>query len=360
MSDNYELVGNICRSLASINDHWPALLIAPSSQKLGGPRGGVSTRGVPEHDPINDPLGVMVEDDHLDTDADMDRATRAVALSRLATDILNGWCRVVVEDRPVTTVLPNGLSVPSMVEFMERHADWMADHDAAEDCASELSDLAKRIGSLVAPTRKEWHHLGSCPLTIERDEDAPSEICNGRVRVPIGGDQSEASCSRCEVKATIRWWEEAMGRFDEVVGSVEMARQIFVRLHVRISERTVRNWARSGRIKRFIPFGPEPREIRWWFSVRSVLDEVAHMDRECPMCGRLWSGTGEVCLGCYQAMRTATRRYAEPKLPTPAAISLRPVRVVPDSHNTDRPERCHFSDLPMNQCACGRAHRVSA
>lgn len=33
---------------------------------------------------------------------------------------------------------------------------------------------------------------------------------------------------------------------------------------------------------------------------------------------------------------------------------------VADPHDTDRPNRCHWSDLPVGQCACGRHPKESA
>ena len=344
---NYELLGSIRRSLHDIRTHWDALLAPVTSAGQGGA-----------------PSARITRDDHDEAEDDIDRTTRVVSLRREVIDVLNAISRWVAEDRPVTKALPNGIDAPSMIEFIERHAEWIADRDAEDDGyeSTRLKELAGRVVAMTAPPRKEWHHLGACPLilTAEAVEDG-AQVCNGKVRVPIGGDQSEATCSRCETKAAIRWWEEAMGKLDEVVSAVDMARIVFTSLHVRVTERTIRNWARAERITRFVPFGPQPQDVRWWFSARSVLDEVARMDRDCPMCGRVWSGAGEVCSRCYHAMESARPRHAEPKRPTPVASNLRPRHVVPDRNDTDRPQRCHFSDLPLNQCACGRRHeQVSA
>lgn len=345
MTDNYELVGNIRRSLRDIRTHWDAMLVPPSGISQGG---SASAR--------------ITLEDHDESESDIDRATRVVSLRREVIDVLNAISRWVAEDRPVTKALPNGGSAASMIEFIDRHAEWIADRDA-EDGGYEsgrLKDLAARVVGLTAPPRKEWHYLGACPLELnDPAEGHEPEACNGRVRVAIGGDQSEATCSRCEQKAAIRWWEEAMGKLDEVVSAGIMARVIFTSLHVQVTERTVRNWARQGRITPFTPFGPQPLEVRWWFAARSVLDEVARMDRDCPMCGRVWSGQGEVCSRCYHDLMVARPTRAKPKAATPAPVSLRPARVVPDGIDLDRPERCHWSDLPLAQCACGRSHEMA-
>lgn len=336
---------SIKASLSTITRHWDALLAmaTPSGARAGGPKGALITA-----------------DDHDPTDADMDRATRVVSLRRFATDVLNGWSRVVMEDRPVTKALPDGHSVPSMAAFLQVHAQWLSGHEAADVCASELKELAAQLPARTDPPRKEWHRLGDCPFVVE------DRFCSGRVRVRIGGDEQTAACSRCEQAGPVQWWEEVLGirPIERIVGAVDLARILHDRLHITVTERTVRNWAREGRITPHTPFGPQPKTPRWWFNPRDVLDEVARMDRQCPMCGRVWSGQGDVCSRCYGAMQSARPRQRSEHRHTPAARSLTgwcpwPRNVVPDSHDTDRPERCHWSDLPLDQCACGREHAAS-
>jgi hypothetical protein len=346
---------SIRNSLRTITTHWDALTVLPSTKIPGAARGSKPSRGVPAHDPVTDPLGKMVADDHAPDDSDIDRVTRMVSLRRSATDVLNGWSRVVMEDRPVTRALPDGRSVLSMAQFLDRHAQWVSWSDAATDCQNELADIARQVQAMAAPKRRDYVYLGDCPFVVE------DWFCNGRIRSRIGGDE-EATCSDCGQTAVIGWWEQVLGitQPEPIVGAVAMAKILHERLHVTITERTVRNWARDGRVAAFIPFGPQPREPRWWFEPRTVLDEVARMNRECPTCGRDLQGFGEVCGPCYTKIQDARPVQAEPKRHTPAPIQLFPRRVVvPDSHDTDRPTRCHYSDLPVNQCACGHGHLMS-
>jgi hypothetical protein len=349
MSDNYELVGSIRRSLQDIRDHWDAML-TPTG---GSGRPGSATARI-------------TLEDHDERETDIDRSTRIVSLRREVVDVLNAISRWVAEDRPVTKALPNGTDALDMIGFVDRHAEWIADLDAEDNGyeAGRLRDLSKRVTSLVAPPRKEWHYMGDCPFVPDFDEpldmhivtENPPWFCTGRVRVPVGGEQSAATCTDCGRVGPVRWWEEVLGVPDEVVDAEEMARRIFDSLHIRVTGRTVRNWVRGGRISPFVPFGPQPLNPPWRFLARSVLDEVARMDRDCPKCGRIWSGEGDVCPACWYAMQSAVPRKAEPKRHTPAPISLRPRHEVPDSHDTDRPDRCHYSDLPIDQCACGHEH----
>ena len=341
MTDNYELAGNIRRSLHDIRTHWDTLLQPTTT----GGQGGAPTARItlPDHDP---------------SETDIDRTTRIVSLRRETIDVLTTIARWVAEDRPVTKALPTP-TADSLALFVDRHADWIADRDADDNGyeAGRLDDLAKRIVAMTAPPRKEFHTIGAgCPLEVGTGDEAVT--CNGRVRVPIGGDQSEATCSRCGKTAVVSWWEDMMGMAvdEESVRSYDIAHMLAQRLKMTVTERTVRNWARDERIAVVHQFGPQPQKPNYWFNPRIVLGQVARMDRDCPMCGRIWSGEGEVCSRCYHAMRSATPRKAEPKRPTPAAVSLRPRHVVPDRDDTDRPNRCHWSDLPLNQCACGRRH----
>lgn len=363
MTDAYRVTGStaeveaaILGSLATITNHWDALLVPNTSHAAPGqPRATTSSRGVPAHDPDTDPLGVLVKDDHLDTDEDIDRATRAVSLRRFTVDVLNGWSRVVMEDRPVTKALPDGTDAMSMCGFLEVHARWMSGHEAATDCADELGALARDITRMVVPKRKDYVYLGDCPFVVE------DWFCAGRVRSRIGGDK-EASCSDCGQTAVIEWWEDVLGisPVEGIVGAVRMAEILHDRLHITVNERTVRNWARWGRITAFVPFGPQPQTPRWWFDARATLDEVARMDRECPSCGRGYQGVGDVCARCYTAMQDARPTWAKRRKHAPAPVQRHPRRILSDPHDTDRPDRCHWSDLPLTQCACGRPHRVSA
>lgn len=335
MTEAYIATGSIRRSLADISAHWDAMLVPSSGAGL---HGAATAR--------------ITADDHADTEADIDRATRVVSLRREVLDVLNTISRWVMEDRPVTKALPDGLSVPSLIEFIDRHAEWIAERDVEDNDyeTDRLKDLANKVVKIVAPPRREWHYLGDCPFVIE------DWFCAGHVRVPIGGDQTQGLCTDCEQVGPVPWWEDVLGVAvdEESVRAVDMARILAERLEVTVTERTVRNWARDKRISTVPQFGPEPRQPRYWFSPRTVVDEVARMDRDCHMCGRIWSGEGEVCPSCWYAMQYAAPRKAEPKPLTRAPISLTPRRVVPDSHDTDRPERCHWSDLPLDQCACGR------
>jgi len=223
---------------------------------MGHRTGGKSSRGVPAHDPETDPLGVMVEDDHLDTDEDIDRLSRIVSLRRHAADILNGWSRVVMEDRPVRTALPDGSSVPSMAAFLVVHAQWMSGHESAEDCRDELGKVASKVKAITSPTRKEWISLGSCPIETEFDPERGIEVCAGQVRAWPRAEDREgevmAKCQRCGTEAVASWWERQMFTDPELrqwLTDAELVPFLHSTFGIVVKENTIRQWVRRDVLK---------------------------------------------------------------------------------------------------------------
>lgn len=227
----HDLETAMLASLRGISTHWDAMLTPTSS---GGQGGSQSAR--------------ITADDHADTEADIDRATRIVSLRRFTVDVLNGWSRVVMEDRPVTKALPDGSDAKGMCVFLERHAQWMSGHEAVEDCAGELADIARRIDNLVTPKRREWIALGSCPLKAETETP-----CGGQVRAwPRAEDRDGevmAKCQTCGTEAVATWWESQM--FDDAELKVWLTDADLVTFVHRsfgqvIKESTVRQWVTRG------------------------------------------------------------------------------------------------------------------
>jgi len=230
----HDLESSMTESLDAISSQWNAML---TPQLGGGALGGPKSQSAR-----------ITADDHSDTEVDIDRTTRVVSLRRYATDVLNGWSRVVMEDRPVSQALPDGTSAPSMCAFLSVHAQWMSGQDAAEDCAEELSRLAHRITSLVQPSRKTWMDLGSCPLKFETNEP-----CGGKVRAyPRSTDadgEVMAKCRTCGTEAVASWWESEMfddAELKEWLTDAELVTFVHRTFGKVIKEATVRQWVRRG------------------------------------------------------------------------------------------------------------------
>lgn len=200
----------------------------------------------------------ITADDHAETGADIDATTALVSLRREVVDTLNGWSRLVMDDRPVTKALPDGMSALSMCAFLERHAQWASGHEAAEDMAGEVSALARKVKAVTQPQRREWINLGSCPLEVEADTDEGLAMvtCNGQVRAwPRETDddgQVMARCRRCGIEAVTSWWESRM--FDDAELKVMLtAEEVVTFVHRAygkvIKSVTVRQWDKRGVIE---------------------------------------------------------------------------------------------------------------
>ena len=339
-----QLGDDIVKHAAAIRRGWPHMLPEDApAQRLG--RASVSA-------------GILREGDDDDTsEDDLDQQTLLMHRRRNAMEVLNGWCRAVMEDRDITNPksLPLGSDVDAMCRFIERQADWIGWQEFATDCRDELEEIAETVGAYSDPWRREFHRVGACTFVVD------DRFCNGTVRVQIGADESEATCSGCEQVAPIEWWEEVMGVVVHVepVGAQALASILADRLKVTVTERTVRNWCRDGRLTPWIPFGPQPNpqdKPRYWFDARRAVEEVALMDRPCSMCGTLWSGKGPVCSRCYATVQRSSPKYAEPRNVL-APIKVRAVRLPDPPRVEGEKVLCPGSDLPMAWCGC-RRHAV--
>ncbi len=351
----------ISTAVSSIRRDWPHMLPTEAPAQRIRPARAASVGILGSNDE---------RDDHTTTasgkESDIDPLTRILSLRRHTMEALNGWSRILMEDVPVTNsdALPLGDDVLGMCVFVDRWASWKGHQDDAFDCAEELEDFARRIHRIADPPRRERIQLGPCPLVVEGDiPDVYDRFCRGTVGIPIGGDEDDAECDGCEERAPLRWWEEVLGiTRREFVRPTELAVILEDRLGVKVTGRTIRNWAREGRVTPMPMLGPvedpetPPRPDRvpaYWFEVRMALDEVARMDRECPTCGRIWSGVGVVCGRCWHATH-GVRAALAPERPQIVVGSVAPAPARLQICVLDERVRCEWSDLPKAWCACGR------
>lgn len=201
-TETQRLGDDIRQAMVNLRRDWPHMIRPGEPQAPGwASRSGVTL------------------DDHSPSDADQRRIDRALSIRRFAQDQLNSWCRVVVEDRNITNgaTLPLGTDVLAMAAFIDREAEWLSGHEAAQDCRDELVDLAHHCHRIAFPTRRESISIGRCPLEVPGEQDVLA-VCGGDVRSRPATEgehdgQAWAACSRCGEIAVASWWEDRM--FDD-------------------------------------------------------------------------------------------------------------------------------------------------
>ena len=221
-----EIETSLTRSLTTIVTHWDQMLTPRSSGSIARGTGAA----------------VTLADDHSDTETDTPRLERLLSLRREVTDCLNGWARLVAEDRgiseplvlckhpkrvAVTLLWPkvgptlpqvrcrtkrglvgrnhvvDGNNVEDLLAFLAQHAQWFAGHEAAQDAADELRPLAARVKATVDPPRKDWVNIGTCPLFVSIDGEA--HPCRTPLRAYPG--KGKITCRGCGFENDIVWWE---------------------------------------------------------------------------------------------------------------------------------------------------------
>jgi hypothetical protein len=237
-TETQRISDDIATAMRNLRRDWPHML----------PRGGnVVAPGWESN------TGVRL-DDHDPRESDTRRIDRIMSQRRFAQDQLNGWCRVVMEDRPIRnpSTLPLGTNVPDMATFLERHAEWMSGHEAAQDCRDELVEQAHACHLIASPPRRESMSIGTCPLE-QPDAEGNATQCGGDVRCRLNEDDRDgeayAACNRCGEVAVASWWESNM--FDDPETRRWLTDADVVTLIHRIygevvQQATVRQWVKRG------------------------------------------------------------------------------------------------------------------
>ena len=148
--------------------------------------------------------------------------------------------------------VPDGLDPLGLAQFIERHADWVSGHEAAQECRDELVDIAHRCHLVAFPTKRESFSIGRCPIEIPGEQDV-LEVCNGDVRSRPFTDgerdgQAWCACNRCGQVAVASWWEDRM--FDDPetqrwltdAGVVTLIHRLYGEV---VAQSTIRGWVRN-------------------------------------------------------------------------------------------------------------------
>ena len=272
-TESQHLEQRITQALVTIRREWPAMMpVGASGSRPGG--GAKST--------------LITADDDDDTGHDIDRHTRLVSIRREVTAELAQWCRLVIDDRPVTATSVDGSDVPGMCVFLERHAQWLSGHRDAEEAADRIAgcgpdcEAANLVAShscagiVHAVTRHALppivdrarpprpRHIGTCPLEWEaQDDDGNLEMreCGGDVRAfptpftdPTREEQIKQplpTCNRCGTAADVAWWYREMygdHGLSHLVTVDELITVIAVRLDYIATRDQIRQWKHRGKI----------------------------------------------------------------------------------------------------------------
>lgn len=232
-----ETEAQIIADLTVIRDLWDRML--PTIQAIPlGQIGGGSSRSSTDDGKHNS-----------DGNADVDNLDIVISDRGDITAVLQGWCRVVVEDFDVTTVIPHGHDVHGMCVFLERWARHMTGHEACDDMAAELHDAARKVLHYAKPKRKDWLGIGICPI---RDDETRTP-CGGNVRAYPDQDAGEswARCDSCNTRAVVSWWEHEIfgSEASTLIPAAELVSFVHHQFGKIVGESTIRQWVKRGWIE---------------------------------------------------------------------------------------------------------------
>jgi hypothetical protein len=236
-----EIESSLLSALSTIRQNWAALLLPSGS-------GGVASKPQPK--------ALYTLDDDDERDHDLPPIDRRIALRHDVTMALNGWARVIVDDRELIHHLPSGTDTLGLCVLIERHARWLSGHEAGEDAAEELRGWAGKVRAAAVPQRREWMPLGTCPLEVDvlgailAHDDGSPLICGGQVRAYPGHDPR---CHKCGTEADATWWERVMFP-DAETSTLVTADELVLVLHRAfggspVKPTTIRQWIARGVIK---------------------------------------------------------------------------------------------------------------
>jgi hypothetical protein len=329
-ADTQALIEHACRRITAM---WPAM-------HQTGTTGSFAARTPAK--------ALYSHDDNADSDDDLPRLDVLIHERAEAAAKLNGWARIVVEERHLTHALPDGRDAAGLAQLIERHAQWWSGHPASRDLISELRDVAHALTRAVFPNRSNLVRIGPCTNCGEPVRAKPRATW--------------VRCTACGCEGGVGEWIDALSD-DELLTpttTTGLVRILRDRLGMRVTDRTLRRWAVDGMIRPIEAFGPQPQHPR--YDPIIVLRDLTRLHRPCAMCGRPWSGEHDVCFTCRPHLATAPTKAARRPAPvaTVCAVVAAPVVLTDEQEATLRQARCQETGLPMAWCACGTHERMTS
>jgi hypothetical protein len=111
----------------------------------------------------------------------------AVVIRTDMVTVLASWASLVVDERRVAR--PQRRDVRTLTDFLGQHLEWLADHAAASDAATEIAALVRVAEDTISPDRAVRMELGPCDRSG----------CDHIISVTVRGDGDPApNMIRCE------------------------------------------------------------------------------------------------------------------------------------------------------------------
>lgn len=109
---------------------------------------------------VRTPQGAAVERVNRTKRAGTTLNERAVQVRTDILAVLASWCGLVADERAVPR--PERREVAHLVDYLDRHLDWLATHPAAADFAGELSTVTRAAQAVLDPDPTVRTELGTC------------------------------------------------------------------------------------------------------------------------------------------------------------------------------------------------------
>jgi len=118
---------------------------------------------------------------------------------------LRSWGQLVMEERDLT-LGPRAMTGPDLALFLARHADWLARHEAAEDCTREMARHSRKLEAMAKGRRTRRVILGACPEPSMDEEGLLLGPCPGTL-VALVHDEEDLlpAVVRCDVDREHAW-----------------------------------------------------------------------------------------------------------------------------------------------------------
>ena len=172
---------------------------------------------------------------------------RRISLRHEVTLCLNGWARVIVEDRGTEHHIPLGHDTLGLCTFIARHAQWFSGHEAAHAALVELEAWAREIRATALPMQRDWLTLGPCPFVVDptgADEGA-THFCSGTIR-GYADPSRDPHCTKCRQTAVVEWWETVFRATERFVTAEDLVRVIHREFGKPVKGVTIRSWVNRG------------------------------------------------------------------------------------------------------------------